>query len=175
MHGDNGSTRMVVARFVAGMLALLVAFFFLLTQVPFVVDHLVNPFTSLVAKSTAAALTAIGIRFVAHGNSFFLGGFRTDIVRPCSGLEMMAILAAAVLAFPATARRKIVGIAAGLSGIYVVNVTRLVALILIGYRHGSILDQAHYVYGQALLLMATAGIWLLWVSPLSVHGRTRHH
>lgn len=87
------------------------------------------------------------------------------VVSECGAIEVMAIFLAAVLAFPATWRKKAVGLAAGVPLMYSVNIFRLSFLGVVGA-----LDTEHkwfkfaheYVW-QAVYIVFVVAVWLAWV------------
>ena len=164
-----------VGRFVVTIVVLLVAFFVMLTQTRFSQLHVIDPYTTFLARSLTVVLRALGLSPVSSGNLVVASGFNATIVPSCAGLEIMALLAAAMLAFPAPLRYKMSGVLLGLLLVHVINVGRLVVLFLIGIHFRSGFDQAHYYYAQGFLLLATAGVWALWVSRLPNHALTTRH
>jgi exosortase H (IPTLxxWG-CTERM-specific) len=162
-------------RFVTLALALLVIFFFGLTQIRFLDRHVVAPYTVLLAKSMSVALRTMGSSVAYAGTEVAAKGFSATIVPACAGLEIMAMFVAVVLAFPASVRHKALGVGLGLVAVHTINVARLVVLFLIGihFRYG--FDQAHYYYAQGFLLLATVGVWALWVSRLPRYEVTHDH
>ena len=80
-----------------------------------------------------------------------------------------------MLAFPAPVRRKVSGVLLGLVAVHLINVARLVVLFLIGIHFRSGFDQAHYYYAQGFLLLATVGVWTLWVTHLPRHELAHNH
>jgi exosortase H (IPTLxxWG-CTERM-specific) len=164
----NGSAR-AVSRFLITALALLAILFVTLTRISFFDRHVVAPYTSVLARSTSAVLRVVGISPVAAGTSVSARGFSATIVPACAGIEIMAMLAAVILAFPAPLRYRLAGVIWGLAAVHLINVGRLVALFLIGIHFRSGFDQAHYYYAQGFLLLSTMGVWALWVSRLPRH------
>ncbi len=87
------------------------------------------------------------------------------VVSECGAIEVMAIFLAAVLAFPATWRKKAFGLAAGVPLMYSVNIFRLSFLGVVGA-----LDTEHkwfkfaheYVW-QAVYIVFVVAVWLAWV------------
>jgi exosortase family protein XrtM len=55
-------------------------------------------------------------------------GSNLHVIRGCEGIEMFLMLVAAVLAFPASARRRLQGLLLGSILAYVLSITRLMAL-----------------------------------------------
>ncbi|HOH50315.1 MAG TPA: exosortase/archaeosortase family protein [Candidatus Hydrogenedentes bacterium] len=87
------------------------------------------------------------------------------VVSECGAIEVMAIFLAAVLAFPATWRKKAFGLVAGVPLMYSVNIFRLSFLGVVGA-----LDTEHkwfkfaheYVW-QAVYIVFVVAVWLAWV------------
>jgi len=100
--------------------------------------------------------------------------FSFILVPECGAIEIMAIFLAAVVAFPATWRKRLWGILIGTPIMYCVNVLRLTVLAMVGA-----LDQsegrvwfnfAHEYVWQAVYIVFVVAVWLLWVEYV-VKGR----
>lgn len=165
----------VTSRFVITAVVLLAVFFCALTRIPFFDRHVIAPYTLLLARSMGAVLHIAGTSPITSGTNVSTHGFSATIVPACAGVEIMAMLAAVILAFPAPVRHKLTGVLWGLGAVHVVNVARLVVLFLIGMKFRSGFDEAHYYYAQGFLLLATVGIWALWVTRLPQNDVTSSH
>jgi exosortase family protein XrtM len=86
-----------------------------------------------------------------------------DIKRGCEGFEVVIILFAALIAYPAPIRWRLAGIAAGMAGIYVVNLVRIVSLYFVFVHAPERFDFAHLFLWQSLIILAAAGYFLLWI------------
>ncbi|HOJ69244.1 MAG TPA: archaeosortase/exosortase family protein [Candidatus Hydrogenedentes bacterium] len=87
------------------------------------------------------------------------------VVSECGAIEIMAIFIAAVLAFPATWRSRLIGLVAGVPLMYLVNIFRLFCLAIIGA-----LDPtrkwftfAHEYVWQAVFIIFVVAVWMAWV------------
>jgi exosortase/archaeosortase family protein len=91
--------------------------------------------------------------------------FAFAVVSECGAIEVMAIFLAAVLAFPALWWKRLVGIAAGLPLMYLVNVFRLSVLGVIGAldQDGKWFKFAHEYVWQAVYIVFVVAVWLAWV------------
>lgn len=156
-------------RFLGFAVGLMLALYHLVTKVPEVEEHFVEPFTHMVAKMAALVLLSAGADVEAAGPFVFTEGFSVEIVPICTALEAMALFVAAVVAFPASVRRRILGLAGGLVAIHAINVLRIVVLFQVGVHYETVLNQAHFYYAQACLMIATAGVWVAWVAWVSRH------
>jgi len=103
------------------------------------------------------------------GNTVQTERFGITVVTACTGLFLTGIFAAAVILFPATWRAKTLGLGLGVGGIFVLNVIRLVSLYYIGVYLPSILETAHLLVWQSVLIAAAVILWLVWAGTW---GRT---
>jgi len=157
-------------RFALTVLALLVLFFVALHN-PTLDRRVISPYTDFVTRSSAAFLSATGSDVSSRGRVISSPSFAVEILPVCNGLEVTAIYAAAVLAFSASFAAKLVGLFGGLSIIYLINVIRIAVLFRTGERFHFAFEQVHYYYAQALVVVATIGVWLVWVHLFSPYGR----
>jgi len=77
----------------------------------------VEPWTALVAKAATSAMKAFDPGVVADGSTITQpsNGFAVTILAGCNGIEAMIILGAALLAYPAPVKHKLIGLAAGIA------------------------------------------------------------
>ena len=90
-------------------------------------------------------------------------GFFARIILECTGVYEMLIFAAAVLAFPTTVWKKVVGLAMGIPLLYVFNVARILFLILVGAHWHDAFEFMHIYFWQATLILMITSVWLLWI------------
>ena len=90
-------------------------------------------------------------------------------------LEVTAIYLATVLGFPSTMRSKLIGIAIGYPVVFVINIIRIVVLFILGFRIPEVFEAVHYYYAQAFVIVATIGVWLLWVSLFTDNESKARH
>lgn len=110
--------------------------------------------TNIFGKSTTAAGS------VVSGKDFSM-----DISGGCDGIEVMAILIAGILAFPASWSARLKGILAGGALLAVLNLLRFPALYFAG-ASGSmeLFDFLHIQGGFIIFVTITIVIWLYWAS-----------
>lgn len=94
--------------------------------------------------------------------------FRFNVVPTCGATEIMAIFLAAVLAFPATWRQRLTGLALGIPALYSINIIRLSCLAMIGALDsgGEWFNFAHEYVWQAVYVVLVVLLWLAWVEFL---------
>lgn len=90
--------------------------------------------------------------------------FPVMIVGECVGLLEFMIYTAAVFAFPATWRQRLVGLLCGLPLLYLFNVVRIGMLLVVGANNAELFEFFHVYFWQTTLVLLVGGVWLLWVS-----------
>ena len=125
--------------------------------------HLIAPYQQTIATATAATVNLLGQRTAAVGREVRGRGFAVEITGGCDGLELTLLLAAAILAFPAGAGRKLIGLAVGGAVIAGMNYVRVVSLWLIGAHWPAAFDVAHFTVWPFLLLGATLAVFVAWL------------
>lgn len=93
--------------------------------------------------------------------------FAFRVVPDCGAIPLMAIYVAAVLAFPATWRRRGLGLLFGLPILYGVNLVRLSSLAYVGVLDRTPDDRyftfAHEFIWQGVFLVFVAVFWMAWI------------
>jgi exosortase H (IPTLxxWG-CTERM-specific) len=155
-------------RFVLIFLAVLVALFTLELTHP-VQGAIVVPWTGFLAQTSAVVLRFFDPAVIAYGKVLQHAdtGLGVSIEAGCNGIEACLILAAAVLAYPASWRMRAAGVSIGFVAIQVVNVLRLITLFyLVGYSQ-KLFEFAHLYLWQALIMLDVLVVWLLWVRQVA--------
>jgi len=158
-----------IIRFIA-VTVLLLGVLYVILKVPWVERHFVGPYTYFVARCSRICLGLIGVRTTGSGGMIVSPEFSVTIKNVCNGLEVMAIFFATTVGFPATVKSKLFGLLLGLPAIFSINIVRVIVLFVIGSRNPKVFDDVHFYYAQALVIIATVALWLLWVSTFSVYG-----
>jgi exosortase H (IPTLxxWG-CTERM-specific) len=126
---------------------------------------LVQPWTALLAKTSASIVQAFDRSVIAEGIVLrsARNGFGVSIQPGCNGVEASVILIAAMLAFAAPWRHKLIGIVLGLLAVQAVNLLRIVSLFYLGQWRTDVFQFAHLYLWQALIMLDVLVVWLLWV------------
>ncbi len=91
-------------------------------------------------------------------------GFGVEMKDGCNAVNVTILLWAAVLAFPAPWKMKVLGLFAGSAIIQVVNIVRFISLFYIGQYSATWFDFAHSYLWESLLVMDTMVVFWLWVN-----------
>jgi exosortase/archaeosortase family protein len=118
-------------------------------------------YLGLSAKGSAAVLDWLGEPVSAQG-TMVTGRFPYIVVLDCAALDAQALFAAAVLAFPASIAAKCLGLAAGLAGIWAINIGRLVVLYYAGARSIDLFRVLHEEIFVFALIVAVCMLFLAW-------------
>jgi exosortase H (IPTLxxWG-CTERM-specific) len=141
--------------------AILGASFSLISWNP-VNDRVIEPFTGAIARAGGAVLDLLGQGTTMSGTIIRSPRFAVNIRNGCNGVEAMLIYFAAVLAFPASWKSRLLGVAGGFVAIQVINLIRVVALFLTGVYMPKLFDSSHTVIWQSVVILSGVLLWILW-------------
>lgn len=167
-------TNRAIIRFLVITLVSLVGLFYLL-HLRYFETHFVEPYTGFVAAFSRLCLRALGVDATGTGTIITSPEFSVSIKNVCNGLEVTAIFFATVIGFPASWKSRGLGLLIGYPVIFMINIVRIIVLFVLGYKIPTIFEAAHYYYAQAFVIIATVGVWLIWVSTLSTYGTKTSH
>ena len=142
--------------------ALFLVAFYAFVAAPPVNDHAVVPFTMKIASVTGATLRAIGEPVTVDGTLVKGGVAAVNIENGCNGLEAAILLAAAVLAFPAPWRSRVLALVVGFVGIQALNLIRTTTLFLALKYRPRWFEALHSGVWQSVIVIAAVGFFLLW-------------
>jgi len=130
--------------------------------------HVILPFTSLVADASAWIIQFFDDNVVAVSNVIRdkTTGFGVRIERGCNGVEALIILFAAIFAFPAPLKNKIIGFSIGFVAIQGLNMVRIVSLFYLGQWNQVAFEWFHLYLWQALIILDALVVWLVWLRTL---------
>ncbi len=144
-----------------------------LIVVPWIERVLVVPWTRLNAAAAAAFASLLGIPTEVNGTTVSSGGTSLNILLGCNGIHALAILLSAVLAFPSSLGRRLLGVAGGTVAILGANLVRLVNLIFVARYHPAQLELFHIYIWQTLIVLIAFGLFLTWGFYLADPAPTR--
>lgn len=136
-----------------------------LNMLSWVQQHVVLPWTALLARMCAALVTRFDSSAAAAGKVLWnqATGFGVSIEPGCNGIEACIVLFAAIIAFPSTWRHKLVGVVAGFVAVQALNIVRVISLFYLGQWNTEVFNFAHEFLWQALIMLDVLVVWLLWV------------
>jgi exosortase H (IPTLxxWG-CTERM-specific) len=130
--------------------------------------YVILPFTSFVADVSVWIIQFFDDGVIARANVIqdSVSGFGVRIERGCNGVEAMIILFAAIFAFPAPLKNKLLGFVAGFFAIQALNLVRIVSLFYLGQWNQVAFEWFHLYLWQALIIMDALVVWLVWLRTL---------
>jgi len=90
-------------------------------------------------------------------------GFAMEVRDGCNGVNVVILLWAAILSYPATWRWKLAGLGAGLVAIQALNLLRLVSLFYLGQHNRPLFEFAHLYLWEMLIIIDAMVVLALWV------------
>ena len=145
---------------------------------PWAQQYFVVPWTDAIATISAWVLTLFDPNVTAVGKVLrsTVNGFAVSIEAGCNGIEATIALIAAIFAFPASWRDRLIGLAAGIVAIQGLNIVRVISLFYLGQWSMKAFDWAHLYVWQALIMLDVLIVWVIWVKMApsgSAHGSPR--
>lgn len=155
--------------FVVRFLALLIAFYVAVSLEP--VHRLaVTPFTVALARVSGAILNLFGENVSVSGSSIAGEKFAVEVSDGCNGIEALVFLCAAMIAFPAPIRERLLGVVAGSLAVQLLNLVRIVSLYLLGRYQRDVFDMFHLGIWQSVIFGAAVFIFFYWTSRVQRDG-----
>jgi exosortase H (IPTLxxWG-CTERM-specific) len=138
-------------------------------------QYVVTPFTSVLASISSWLIDLFDDDAIAMGKVIQSAstGFAVSIERGCNGLEAVIILFAALFAFPAPWKHRVVGFLVGFVAIQGLNLVRIISLFYIGQWSQVWFDWFHHYLWQALIILDALVVWLIWLRYLPRPGVPR--
>ena len=94
-------------------------------------------------------------------------GFAMEVLDGCNGDDVVVLLWAAILAYPASWLQKGKGLLAGTATIYVSNFLRIVSLFYLGQYDRQWFEFAHLYVWESVFVLLTLTIFWMWVRRMA--------
>ncbi|MEW6586216.1 MAG: archaeosortase/exosortase family protein [Nitrospirota bacterium] len=167
------SPRFKIRRFIFIYLAMMGAFSLIigLTAVRKVID-INGLYTEAIVVITSKFLNILNMPATYYGSVINLPAIALDLKFGCNGLEAVMIYSIAVIAFPSSWKKRLVGILTGFLFIQFINILRIVGLAYTGIHHKSLFDYMHIYVAQGIMIAIALGIFFLYLSYATADGKT---
>ncbi|OGC76548.1 MAG: hypothetical protein A2Z27_02325 [candidate division Zixibacteria bacterium RBG_16_50_21] len=157
-----------LCKFVILLTLFALAFGFFKWQFAAVISAYLNATASLVRYS----LQTLGFDVLQADNVINLDKFSVQVILECAGIYQMLVFSAAVLAFPARSRQRILGILFAIPLFYLIDLLRIAALLLVGNYRPRLFDFVHLYTGQIFIIFMVILVWLFWLKKIDHAGKT---
>lgn len=126
-------------------------------------DSLYSLWMDVSASLASVVLNIFGSGTSAEGCVISSSNYAIQVSFGCEGTEPMALLVAAISAFPIAWRRKAVGIASGIGVLFVLNLFRIAALYAIGMHDQEAASTFHLEIFPIIFIIFSIIIWGVWI------------
>ena len=137
-------------------------------------DNVVVPFTAFLAKLSAMLVDLVGGAATASGEQLSLvGRCSVTVANGCNGVEASLLLGAAILAFPASFKQRLIGVVAGIGLLQTINLVRIVSLLYLNCWSPAWFNFFHAYLWDALIMLdgvVTFIGWCRWQRSLRPAG-----
>jgi len=132
-------------------------------------QHVIVPFTGLLAQLSAAIVLPFDSSVVAYGKILQFGdsGFAVSIEAGCNGVEATIVLIAAVVAFPGNWRSRALAIGLGFLAVQAMNIVRIISLFYLGKWNLDICTWVHLYLWPVLIMLDVLIVFILYLRWLS--------
>jgi len=129
----------------------------------FLTGHSMQFITRWTALISYMALGIIDLPVSIDGVIISTQGFSVRIIRECTVVGPVLVMGMGIFSYPASFRRKAWGVVWGTLIMLLVNQIRIASLFFIGIKFPVLLEVAHLVIWQGILIAIGIVIWLIWV------------
>ncbi len=131
-------------------------------------EHVILPFTAVIAKISVFLIELFDNGVISAGKVIrdAQSGFAVSIEPGCNGVEALIILFAAIFAFPASLKNKLIGFGIGFVAIQALNLVRIISLFYLGQWNMTWFNWFHLYLWQALIILDALVVWLIWLRML---------
>jgi archaeosortase B (VPXXXP-CTERM-specific) len=125
----------------------------------------------LTAVITGFLLNLLGLTADVSGKLIFLSNFSIEVIGECTGLFEMLIFLAALIAYPSTLKKKLIGILLGIPFLYVINIIRMVFISVVANWSPKTFDFLHVYFWQVAMIFIILAAWILWIQKVVHYER----
>ena len=124
----------------------------------------VQPFTQALVDMTAFLVRPFDSRVIADGDilRFSDGLGAVQVLAGCNAVEVCALLAAAILAFPARFKDCLIGATLGILALQTVNLFRIISLLYLSRGSQEVFEFFHHYVWDAMIGLEGLLVFFFW-------------
>jgi len=172
IHKAKRKAHKAIIKFCVVFLGLLII---LTTAFPFLSDTFNPQLTWLMvvtADMTGFLLKLFGLSVNVSGRIVSLSNFSMEVVGECTGLYEMLIFLAAMIAYPANYKKKLIGAFLGIPLLYVINIIRMIFIGVVGNWSPKTFDFMHLYFWQVGMILIIVSVWVLWIEKVVHYSKS---
>ena len=135
-----------IIRFCVIFFVLLIVITFLYSYGSGVTAPVIMKLEVLTAIVTGFVLNVLGMTAEVSGKLIFLSNFSIEVIGECTGLFEMLIFLAALIAYPANYKKKLLGFVLGIPFIYIINIIRMAFISVVANWSPKTFDFLHVYF-----------------------------
>jgi len=124
-------------------------------------------YTGAVVSMSIWLIQLIGIDVTAQGAFLHLSSAVMEVKFGCNGLEAILLYVAAVLAFPASAKARLIGIIAGSTVLQILNIIRIAILAWVLEYRSDIFPIMHEYITQSIMIALAFIVFIIYLQKVS--------
>jgi len=120
---------------------------------------------------TALILNLLGISAHLSARVISMNNLSIEVIAECTGLFEILIFLAAMTAYPADFRKKLLGALYGFPLLYGINIVRMVFISIIANRYPNTFEFLHLYFWQIGMILIILGVWVWWIQKIVKYER----
>jgi exosortase H (IPTLxxWG-CTERM-specific) len=149
--------------FLSVMIILGLIFYALFLPSLFFQNRFHTVYINLNAKISGLLISVFTKNISVSGSNISMPGYSISLIKGCEAIEPTAFFIFAILAFPASLKKKIFGLISGFIILFILNLVRIISLFYLGYYYPGIVNEVHVYLWPAIYIVITIFIWLVWM------------
>jgi exosortase H (IPTLxxWG-CTERM-specific) len=124
----------------------------------------IDGFSASLASTSSGLIHLFGGACVQNGDILSTpnNSFAMQVLDGCNGVNVVILLWAAIIAFPASWKWRLIGLGGGLVAIQVLNLLRLISLFYLGQINYAVFEFAHLYLWETLIIIDAIVVFALW-------------
>lgn len=141
---------------------------------------ILSPLQEIVSQNVQSLLQLVGFEVSRNGFLIIAKDIAFFVSEDCTGWKSMLFLTALIFAVPKVKiKERLTGVALGIPAIYIGNLARILAVVLVWHNYGfefaGIIHDYFWQAGLILLVLVLWVSWLIWAGKIKITLIKRHH
>ena len=144
-----------------------IVFLFFLAHTEYAHETVGKYYPELIAQTVRHIVGIFGIETTIMGRVIAHRGFAMEIIYHCSAVFASIIYVSAIIAYPASLGRKVIGMFLGVPLLAFINIVRLGVMFLIGIKYPQVFELFHEYLWQGIFIIFVVVLWMLWIEQIA--------